>query len=122
MMTSLGMILKSLKPVIISDVNIDPQVYGEFIPPLRDDIPHSPDFIPVAGILGSAIAGAISTIDKFGIMIINAPEIIQQGLANAVYNVSKGVVGDIANNASDWINKPSGELASVRTKIIGNIF
>ncbi|MDD4081910.1 MAG: hypothetical protein PHD05_00850 [Sphaerochaetaceae bacterium] len=122
MLTSLGIILNSLKPVFAIEMSIDPQIYGSFIPPQRDDIPRDPAFNPIAGNLGSTIDNAVAKIDNFGNMIMNAPQIIQQGLANAVYNVSKEAVGNISGTVSDWINKPIDVIDDVQTTIMGNIF
>jgi len=118
-MTSLGTILASLRPVQISsiDAKIDPQVYGLFIPPSRDEIPDSPPFSPIAGNLGSSISFATASIEKFSNMITNAPKLIQQGLSNAVYNTAKSTVSSIAGKASGWLNTSFSESSSIVTKI-----
>jgi hypothetical protein len=122
LMTSLGSILASLRPVRITGMDIDPQVYGLFEQPLRSDIPNIPAFIPLAGNLGSAITGAITSAGNFSNMITNAPKLIQQGLSNAVYNTAKGSVGSIVGSASGYLSSGSTAINNVVNKITGNLF
>jgi|GEM_PF-1282989 len=117
MMITLGTILKSFRPVKILNMNVDPQVYGVFQPPTRDDIPETPPFTPLVGNLGSSISSAIASIEKFSSMVINAPTLIQQGLSNAIYNTAKGSVGSIAGKASSWLNAGSGAVSQVVNKV-----
>ncbi len=120
LMTTLGTILNSFRPVKVSDMEVNPQVYGVFIPPSRDNIPDDPAFISVVGNLGSAISGAVSNIEKFSNLIINAPKLIEQGLVNAVYNVAKVNVSTFAKTASGWISKAPSEAARIADMITGN--
>lgn len=120
LMTTLGTILASFRPVKVTDMNVNPQVYGMFVPPSRSDIPDAPSFTPFTGNLGSAISGAVSNIGTFASLITNAPKLIQQGLANAVYNVAKGTVSTIAGNASKWISKTPAEAANIANKMTEN--
>ena len=120
LMTSLGTILKSFRPVIINDTSVDPQVYGSFTPPDRSQIPEAASFTPLTGNLGSVISGAVSNIGNFASLITNAPSLIQSGLANAVYNTAKGSVGSIASTASGWISKGPAAASTVANTIKGN--
>ena len=122
LMTSLGTILGSLRPVRVVGTSVDPQVYGGFVPPDRTDIPDGPLFVPLTGNLGSTISSAVSSVGNFAQMVTNAPKLIQQGLSNAVYNTAKGSVSTIVGTASSWINKPTSTMDSIKTKIIGNLF
>jgi len=122
MMTSLGTILTSLKPIGLMDPNVNPQVYGLFDIPSRDDIPELPAFTPITGNLGSAISGTVDSLGKFGKLITNAPTLLKQGLANAVYNTAKGSIGSIAGSASKYINNVGGEASKVVNTIKGNLF
>jgi len=122
LMTSLGTILASLRPVRIVDTQMDPQVYGSFTPPDRADIPDAPSFTPLTGNLGSTISSAVSSFGNFANMVTNAPSLIQQGISNAVYNTAKGTVNSIATTASSWISKPAAAADAVRNTIMGNLF
>jgi hypothetical protein len=122
LMISLGTILTSLRPVKIVDMNINPQVYGNFDPPSRTDIPRQLPYTPVMGNLGSTISESVDKIDKFSQMIINAPKILEAALGNAVYNTAKGSVNTIANTAREWISKPLNVAETIRSTIMGNIF
>lgn len=117
LMTTLGTVLASFRPVKLSNMDIDPQVYGVFTPPSRDDIPDSPAFTPITGNLGSSISGAVDSIGKFANMVTNAPKLIQQGLSNAVYNTAKGSVGSIVGKASGWLTSSSSTITGVTTKV-----
>jgi len=122
MMTSLGTILTSLKPIGLMEPNINPQVYGMFDIPPRDDIPDLAAFTPITGNLGSAISGAVDSIGKFGSLITNAPTLLKQGLANAVYNTAKGSIGSIAGSATKYIGNVGGAASKVVNTIRGNLF
>jgi hypothetical protein len=122
MMTSLGTILTSLKPIGLMDAKANPQVYGVFDIPSRDDIPDLPTFTPITGNLGSSISGAVDSIGKFGSLITNAPTLLKQGLANAVYNTAKGSIGSIAGSASKYIGNVGGAASKVVNTIKGNLF
>ena len=121
-MISLGTILSSFKPVSIIDMTVDPQVYGMFALPNRNDIPDSPEFLPVGGNLGTTITSAVSSLENISKIITNAPQIISQGLSNAVYNIAKESVSVISGTAGDWINKPVAVANTIRNTIIGNLF
>jgi len=121
-MTSLGMILSSLKPIGLIDAEVNPQVYGLFSPPARDDIPDMPPFIPVTGNLGSSISSAVDSIGAFGKMITNAPKLLQQGLSNAVYNSAKGSVSSILGKSSKYINNVGGAANKVVNTVHKNLF
>jgi hypothetical protein len=122
MMTSLGTILTSLKPIGLMDAKVNPQVYGMFDIPPRDDIPDLPAFTPITGNLGSSISGAVDSIGKFGSLITNAPTLLKQGLANAVYNTAKGSIGSIAGSAIKYIGNVGGAASKVVNTIRGNLF
>lgn len=121
-MTTLGTILASLRPIQISGFSVNPQVYGSFIAPSRDDVPDDYTFIPLTGNLGSAISGAVSSIGNFANMVTNAPKIAQQALSNAVYNMSKGAVSTITGTASGWLNAASSRVNDVVNTVNMNIF
>ncbi|MFA7202773.1 MAG: hypothetical protein WC188_03580 [Candidatus Caldatribacteriota bacterium] len=121
-MISLGTILSSFKPVSIIDMTVDPQVYGMFALPNRNDIPDSPEFLPAGGNLGTTITSAVSSLENVSKIITNAPQIISQGLSNAVYNIAKESVSVISGTAGDWINKPVAVANTIRNTIIGNLF
>jgi len=121
-MVSLGTILSSFKPVSIIDMTVDPQVYGMFALPNRNDIPDSPEFLPAGGNLGTTITSAVSSLENVSKIITNAPQIISQGLSNAVYNIAKESVSVISGTAGDWINKPVAVANTIRNTIIGNLF
>lgn len=122
MMNSLGMILSSLKPIGLFDAKVNPQVYGLFSPPVRDDIPDTPAFIPVTGNLGSSISSAVDSIGAFGKMITNAPKLLQQGLSNAVYNTAKGSVSSILGKSSKYINNVGNSASKVVNTVHKNLF
>jgi hypothetical protein len=121
-MTSLGTILSSLKPIGLMDANVNPQVYGLFESPPRDDIPDLPSFTPITGNLGSTISSAVDSIGSFGKLITNAPTLLQQGLANAVYNTAKGSVASIVGSASKYIGNVGGAASKVVNIVRGNLF
>jgi hypothetical protein len=120
--TSLGTILSSLRPIRIIGMENDPQVYGVFEAPSRTDIPDAPSFTPLTGNLGSTISGAVSSIGNFANMVTNAPKLIQQGLTNAVYNTAKGTVASIAKSVSGYVAGGTSVANGVRNKIVGNLF
>ena len=122
LMTTLSTFLSSFRPVRITELDMDPQVYGFFTPPSRDDIPLSPALTPVVGNLGSSISSAVDSVGKFANMVTNAPKLIQQALSNAVYNTAKGSVNSIANTASGWLNAGTSFRNNVVTKVMGNLF
>ena len=122
LMTSLGTILTSLKPIGLVDTLQDPQVYGLFEPPSRLDLTGFPPFTPVLGNLGSFLSGLIDNIGKYKDLLLNAPYLLQQGLANLIYNLVKGTVGDINKSASRYINDINGTGSKVLSIIKGNLF
>jgi hypothetical protein len=93
-----------------------------FALPNRNDIPDSPEFLPVGGNLGTTITSAVSSLENISKIITNAPQIISQGLSNAVYNIAKESVSVISGTAGDWINKPVAVANTIRNTIIGNLF
>lgn len=122
MMISLGTILTSLKPIGLMDVNVNPQVYGLFDIPSRDDIPDLPAFTPITGNLGSSISGTIDSVGKFGALITNAPTLLKQALANAVYNTAKDSIGSITGSASKYIGNVGEAASKVVNAVRGNLF
>lgn len=115
--TTLGTVLSSLKPVKMLDMEVDPQVYGVFVPPTRVDIPDSPPFTPLAGNLGSSISSAVSKIQKVTDMISNAPAIAEEVLSGAVYKAAKTSADRISGKAGTWINKGATETGRVIDKV-----
>lgn len=122
LMTSLGTILTSLKPIGIMDTNVNPQVYGNFTPPQREDLPDTQPFVPITGNLGGAISGTVSGIGKLGQVITNAPKLIQQALSTAIYNAAKTTVGNISSATSNYINDVGGFATKVVNTVKGNFF
>lgn len=121
MMTTLGTIMTSFKPVHIFENMYDPQVYGYFVTPTKT-IPGIPPFTPLTGNLGSTISSAVSSVANFGNMIANSPKLLQQGLSNAVYNVSKGAVSSVTSAAKKTLNPITGNLNNTVSTVLKNIF